>query len=135
MKLTEEQFNALLPYEKNFETMVRHRWARNPGSSALDLMNDIYEQVTGTKNKLNKGCQHCIMRLLTELGTIFLADLEEFRSHPFGIPPEETPDAIPETNEAKTEIFPQKEESPAPLSEIPEKPKKKTSRKKANETH
>lgn len=110
MRLTDEQFNALLPYEKNFETMVKSKWARNPGSSALDLIHRIYCEVTGTNQKFNKGCQHCIMRLLTDMGKIFLADLEE-RNKPV-------------------------EEIPEPVEETPEeKPKKKRSSKKSkNET-
>lgn len=77
MRLTEEQFKALAPYKSNFETMVRSKWARHPGSAALDLIHEIYCQVTGSTQKLNKGCSHCIMRLLEDMGRIFLADLEE----------------------------------------------------------
>lgn len=77
MRLTEEQFNALAPYQSNFETMVRSKWARHPGSAALDLIHEIYCKVTGSTQKLNKGCSHCIMRLLEDMGRIFLADLEE----------------------------------------------------------
>lgn len=77
MKLTQQQFDALTPYEENFRTMVRSKWTRNPGSAALDLIHAIYVQITGNTQRLNKGCQHCIMRLLTEMGTIYLADLEE----------------------------------------------------------
>lgn len=79
MRLTEEQFNALAPYQSNFETMVRSKWARHPGSAALDLIHEIYCQVTGSTQKLNKGCSHCIMRLLTDMGRIFLADLDEMK--------------------------------------------------------
>lgn len=78
MKLTQQQFDALTPYEENFRTMVRSKWARHPGSAALDLIHAIYVQVTGNNTqRLNKGCQHCIMRLLTDMGRIYLADLEE----------------------------------------------------------
>lgn len=77
MKLTQQQFDALTPYEENFRTMVRSKWARHPGSAALDLIHAIYVQVTGNTQRLNKGCQHCIMRLLTDMGRIYLADLEE----------------------------------------------------------
>lgn len=77
MKLTDEQFKALAPYQSNFETMVRSKWARHPGAAALDLIHKIHCQVTGSTQKLNKGCQHCIMRLLSDMGRIYLADLEE----------------------------------------------------------
>lgn len=77
MRLTDEQFNALLPYQQNFETMLRSNWARHPGTAALDLIHEIYCNVTGSTRKLNKGCSHCIMQLLEDMGRIFLADLEE----------------------------------------------------------
>ena len=77
MRLTDEQFNALKAYEKHFETAVRAKWARHPGISALDLIQDIYTKVTGDKTKLNKGCNRCVLNLLTDMGRIYLADLEE----------------------------------------------------------
>lgn len=77
MKLSQEQFDALAPYQKHFETAVKAQWTRNPGSVALDLIFNIYVQVTGSTEKLNKGCNHCIMRLMTDMGRIFLEDLEE----------------------------------------------------------
>lgn len=77
MRLTEEQFNALAPYQRHFETAVRSQWARLTGTSALDLIHETYVQVTGKNFRLNKGCSSCILQLLTDMGTIFLADLEE----------------------------------------------------------
>lgn len=77
MRLSQEQYDALTPYAQHFETMARAKWARNPGSAALDIMHGIYVQVTGDRQRFNKGCSHCIMRLLTDLGRIYLADREE----------------------------------------------------------
>lgn len=110
MKLTQQQFDALTPYEENFRTMVRSKWSRNPGSAALDLIHAIYVQVTGNTQRLNKGCQHCIMRLLTDMGTIYLADLEERKRSEMERKPERKVD-VTETEtintvkvEVKTEI-------------------------------
>ena len=77
MRLTEEQFKALEPYEKHFDSAVNHRWTRFPGGAALDLIHDILHQVTGMNLPLNKCCSHCILELMTEMGKIFLADREE----------------------------------------------------------
>ena len=101
MRLTKAQFEALQPYQKHFETMVRSKWSRYPGSAALDLIHSTYVQVTGSTMKLNKGCNHCVMKLLTEMGKIFLADLEE-------------------RNRAEKEIIPPVEEISAPEVEIQE---------------
>lgn len=77
MRLTDEQFAAMQPYENHFRTAVKASWSRNPGMSALDLIHDTYVKVTGDKVPLNKGCSHCVLRLLTDMGMIYLADLEE----------------------------------------------------------
>ena len=77
MRLTKEQFDALAPYEKHFDSAVNHRWTRLPGGAALDLIHDTLKQVTGLNLPLNKCCSHCILELMTEMGKIFLADREE----------------------------------------------------------
>ena len=77
MRLTKEQFDALAPYEKHFDSAVNHRWTRFPGGVALDLIHDILHQVTGLNLPLNKCCSHCILELMMEMGKIFLADREE----------------------------------------------------------
>ena len=76
MRLTKEQFDALAPYEKHFDSAVNHRWTRFPGGAALDLIHDTLKQVTGLNLPLNKCCSHCILELMTEMGKIFLADRE-----------------------------------------------------------
>ena len=77
MRLTEDQSQALAPYEKHFDSAVNHRWTRFPGGAALDLIHDTLKQVTGLNLPLNKCCSHCILELMTEMGKIFLADREE----------------------------------------------------------
>lgn len=79
MILTKEQFDALAPYEKHFDSAVNHRWTRFPGGAALDLIHDILHQVTGLNLPLNKCCSHCILELMTEMGKIFLADRDEIK--------------------------------------------------------
>lgn len=79
MQLTKEQFDALAPYEKHFDSAVNHRWTRFPGGAALDLIHDILHQVTGLNLPLNKCCSHCILELMTEMGRIFLADRDEMK--------------------------------------------------------
>lgn len=79
MKLTKEQFDALAPYEKHFDSAVNHGWTRFPGGAALDLIHDTLHQVTGLNLPLNKCCSHCILELMTEMGKIFLADRDEIK--------------------------------------------------------
>ena len=79
MKLNKQQYDALAPYEKHFDSAVNHRWTRFPGGAAVDLIHDILHQVTGLNLPLNKCCSHCILELMTEMGKIYLADREEIK--------------------------------------------------------
>lgn len=77
MKLTTEQFEALKPYEEYFRTAVNAQWARHPGRSALELIHEIYQNATKTTTRLNLGCNHCILRLLSDTGRMYFADKDE----------------------------------------------------------
>lgn len=96
MRLNDEQYRRLLPYERNFETMVKSKWARHPGTDGARVINEVYQEVTGLKQKLNVGCSSCISRLLQDMGVIFIADRDERRK---------AVDIIPDEKEVvKTEV-------------------------------
>lgn len=80
MKLTDEQFKALAPYEENFITATKNndsRYSRHPGSAALDLMQSIYTMQIAPRPRLNKSCSHCILSLIHDMGIVWLADKAE----------------------------------------------------------
>ena len=77
MKFSEEQLMALKPYHKNFETAVESRWARNPGRKALGEIAGIWNEVQGSSEVWDFNCGTCILRLLTECGGAYLADVAE----------------------------------------------------------
>lgn len=68
---------ALEPYHKNFETAVESRWARNPGRKALGEIAGIWNEVQGSSEVWDFNCGTCILRLLTECGGAYLADVAE----------------------------------------------------------
>lgn len=80
MILTEEEFRALEPFEKHMETALRAGWSRNPGLSALDTLQRIYNRVSKSALKINKGCGVCILNLLKDVGRIYFADKAEKES-------------------------------------------------------
>lgn len=98
MKLTQEQFDALAPYERNFDTAINHGWTRFPGGAALDLLHDILLTSTGLNLPLNKSCSHCIMDIVTEVGRIYFADKEERNRRVVDVAETET------TNPVKAEV-------------------------------
>ena len=77
MIFSEEQLMALKPYHKNFETAVESRWARNPGRKALGEIAGIWNEVQGSSEVWDFNCGTCILRLLTECGGAYLADVAE----------------------------------------------------------
>ena len=80
MRFSEEQLKALKPYHKNFETAVESRWARNPGRKALGEIAGIWNEVQGSSEVWDFNCGTCILRLLTECGGAYLADVAERKS-------------------------------------------------------
>ena len=77
MKLTDEQFKALAPYEEHFTTAIKGKWYRNLPRTAIDLIHSIRFQVTGYNQRMNKSCSHCILRLLQDMGAIYFEDKQE----------------------------------------------------------
>lgn len=71
---------ALKPYHKNFETAVESRWARNPGRKALGEIARIWNEAQGSSEVWDFNCGTCILRLLTECGRAYLADVAELKS-------------------------------------------------------
>lgn len=74
MNYTDEQFEALAPYARHFRTAVESRWARNPGRAGLKLIGDTYNAATGCRERWDTNCGTCVLRLLTEAGTLWMDD-------------------------------------------------------------
>ena len=94
MKLSKQQYDALAPFEKHFDSAVNHRRTRFPGGAALDMIHDILLQVTGLNLPVNKCCSHCILELMTEMGRIFLADRDEMKRTEVAIKESLIPDPV-----------------------------------------
>lgn len=77
MRLTDEQYEMLSAYETQLRTAVRSRWARFPGTSAMVKIHKIHNEVFKRKTVLNSSCSSCVLRLLTEVGTVYFADKAE----------------------------------------------------------
>ena len=77
MKFTKEQLKTLSAWEDNFRTAVKAQWARNPGSSGLKVIYDIYASATGDKRRFSDNCSHCILSLLQDCGKLYFQDKQE----------------------------------------------------------
>lgn len=75
--MTDEQFNTLSQWEDNFRTAIRSKWARHPGQSAMHTIHRIYSDLSKTNQRLNTGCQSCVLKLLTDAGKLYFAEKEK----------------------------------------------------------
>lgn len=76
MTFTEEQIKTLSAWEPNFHTALNAQWARNPGTSGLRTIWEIYTKATGDKRRFNDNCNHCILSLLQDCGKSYFSDKE-----------------------------------------------------------
>lgn len=72
--MTDEQFNALAPFEDRFRTAVHDGWCRYPGLAALQTMAAVYTAVTGQGVRINSGCSRCVLHIVQDAGRIFFAE-------------------------------------------------------------
>ena len=72
--MTEEQYNALAPYEPNFKTALECNYSRYPGQEGVTTMFNIYRDLTHTRMNLNRSCSVCILNLVKSLGKLYFAE-------------------------------------------------------------
>lgn len=101
MRLTDEQFQTLSQYETQLRTAVRSRWARFPGASAMVKIHKVHNEVFKRKTVLNSSCSSCVLRLLTEIGTVYFADKAEREQKRVQVSDEQIP--VQEKVEVKTD--------------------------------
>lgn len=77
MRYTDEQFNALAPFEDNFRTAVEGDWTRRVAIGDQKKIKDIYEAATNTRIPFNQGCGSCLLTLLKRAGRMYFADKKE----------------------------------------------------------
>lgn len=77
MRYTDEQFNALAPFEDNFRTAAEGDWTRRVATNDQHKIKDIYEAATKTRIPFNQGCGSCLITLLKRAGRMYFADKKE----------------------------------------------------------
>jgi hypothetical protein len=82
MIFSEEQFKALEPFEQHFETAIKSRYAKYPGSNAVHNIHQIYTEATKKAIRLNVSCSTCIFRLLVDCGELYFKDKQERAAKP-----------------------------------------------------
>ena len=72
--MTEEQYNALAPYEPNFKTALECQYSRYPGADGVDTMFRIWKEITNTRMNINRSCSVCILHLIQDVGRLWYAE-------------------------------------------------------------
>lgn len=72
--MTDEQFNALAPFEDNYKTAIDLGYSRYPGQAAVNTMFNIYRDLTNTRTNINRSCSVCILHLVQKVGKLYLAE-------------------------------------------------------------
>lgn len=77
-RLTEGQMKALKPYERNFHQAVDAHYCSSLTDRDTNLMRAVWEEMTGAPRiGWRNGCGSCVLHLVQDLGTIYLAQQAE----------------------------------------------------------
>ena len=120
MTFTEEQIKTLSAWEDNFRTAVNAQWARNPGTTGLKVIWEIFTSATGDTRRFNDNCNHCILSLLQDCGRIYFHDTIELAAK------KANPKVSVEFPDKQVEVSP---EAAEPVKKVAVKTTKKTTKK------
>lgn len=93
--MTDEQFNALAPFEANYKSAIQANYTRYPGRAAIDTMFNIYRELTNSRININRACGTCILHLVQNVGKLYFA--EKTRREELKAEPEPKPDKAKKT--------------------------------------
>lgn len=93
--MTDEQFNALAPFEEHYKTAIEVNYTRYPGSAAIDTMFYIYKAITKSRININRSCGTCLLHLVQDVGKLYFA--EKKRREELKAEPEPKPDKAKKT--------------------------------------
>lgn len=107
--MTDEQFQALAPYEQTFDDALHKGRAKYPGRSVIEMFLSVIRS-SNPRYKTNLNCGVCVLHLVQDAGRMYFGhkkDLERLAAE----------------QAAKEAEMKAQEETPSP--EKPKKPRKK----------
>lgn len=76
-KITKEQYEKLIPWEKHILAAYKNSFVHMQGSDFLKVA-EIYKEITGTAlTKSQMGCNTCRLNALRKLGELYTNYIEE----------------------------------------------------------
>ena len=76
MTFTKEQMEILSRWEYNFHCAVFADWSPNPGEANARLIHLIFKTATGDNRRVCYNCQHSLLSLLRDCGTLYFKQKE-----------------------------------------------------------
>lgn len=76
MTFTQEQMEILSRWEYNFHCAVFADWSPNPGEANARLIHQIFKTATGDTRRVCYNCQHSLLSLMRDCGTLYLKQKE-----------------------------------------------------------
>lgn len=76
MTFTQEQMKILSKWEYNFHCAVYADWSPNPGEVNARLIHQIFKTATGDTRRVCYNCQHSLLSLMRDCGTLYLKQKE-----------------------------------------------------------
>ena len=80
MTFTQEQLKILSKWEYNFHCAIYADWSPNPGEAYARLIHQIYKTATGDNRRVCYNCQHSLLSLMRDTGTLYFKDKAEMAS-------------------------------------------------------
>lgn len=74
--MTQEIFEILQKYDKQFRTIRDSQFCRIPSRTALEELNDCYRTIFGHSSKLLNGCSSCIFEGLRHLSQEYFKEVQ-----------------------------------------------------------
>lgn len=99
--MTDEQFQALAPYEEHYKTAIDLNYSRYPGAAAIDTMFAVYKAVTKSRININRSCGSCLLHLVQDVGKLYFAEKARRVAESAKAEPEPKPDKAKKTTKKK----------------------------------
>lgn len=72
--ISNEDMIILDGFEHTFHTAIENNYARHFGSKQYNMLNAIYERITGKKYSVNYGCSYCALGFVKALAKLYFAE-------------------------------------------------------------
>ena len=99
MKLTEEQYNKIQEYEKDFHHALYENYFRIINRKLLVDYAAIYKSVFNRDSKILNGCSRCILADIKQLAKVYFDDKAEKEAQKEAEMPVNEPETQPEAKE------------------------------------